>query len=106
MTGVDVMLQVYVDVLDVNDNEPVFTHQLYRASVPESSYLGQHVVRVSATDKDKDSRLLYSLVAAASTTSLAKFKMPDESNGEGQWQADKTKLNKTLCTHRPVLCSS
>ncbi|KAK7449354.1 hypothetical protein BaRGS_00040023, partial [Batillaria attramentaria] len=64
---------VHIKVLDFNDNEPVFSHRLYRTNVSESCKVGQHVLRVSATDRDKSGRLLYSIASAASTTSLNKF---------------------------------
>lgn len=66
---------LFVEVLDVNDHEPVFTHRLYRANISESVKVGQHVLRVSASDRDKDDRLLYSVASAASTTSLSKFQI-------------------------------
>ena len=75
------LFQLYVEVLDVNDNEPVFSHRLYRANVSERCRVGQHVLRVSATDRDKDDRLLYSIASAASTTSLRKFRI-GPMNGE------------------------
>ncbi|XP_076446580.1 protocadherin Fat 1-like isoform X2 [Babylonia areolata] len=71
---------VYIEVLDVNDNEPVFSHQLYKAQVPENSQVGRHIMRVSASDRDKDDRLLYSIASAASVTSLNKFQI-DAMNG-------------------------
>ena len=74
-------MQLYIEVLDVNDNEPVFSHRLYRANVSEKCTVGQHVLRVSATDRDKNDRLLYSIASAASTTSLRKFRI-GPTNGE------------------------
>lgn len=41
-----------VKVHDVNDNWPVFTHQVFNASVPEMSAIGTSVIRVTATDAD------------------------------------------------------
>uniref|UniRef100_A0A8C4PM95 Cadherin-5 n=3 Tax=Equus asinus TaxID=9793 RepID=A0A8C4PM95_EQUAS len=41
-----------IKVHDVNDNWPVFTHQLFNASVPEMSGLGTSVLRVTAVDAD------------------------------------------------------
>ncbi|XP_076467657.1 protocadherin Fat 1-like [Babylonia areolata] len=66
---------VSVEVLDSNDNEPVFSHQRYHANVSENSNVGDHVLHVLATDEDKDNRLLYSIASAASVTSLRKFKI-------------------------------
>ncbi|XP_048838502.1 protocadherin gamma-A11-like isoform X31 [Brienomyrus brachyistius] len=48
------MMKINVKVLDVNDNAPVFTKKLYRATVLENSPNGTLVTTVSATDSDKD----------------------------------------------------
>uniref|UniRef100_A0A3Q2CYA4 Cadherin domain-containing protein n=1 Tax=Cyprinodon variegatus TaxID=28743 RepID=A0A3Q2CYA4_CYPVA len=51
MTGT---MQILINVLDVNDNAPVFTHSsVYRVNVPENAPKGPPIVRVSATDNDK-----------------------------------------------------
>uniref|UniRef100_A0A8C6M1X7 Cadherin domain-containing protein n=1 Tax=Nothobranchius furzeri TaxID=105023 RepID=A0A8C6M1X7_NOTFU len=44
---------VHVTVLDANDNAPVFSQEIYKASLPENSPLDTLVVRVSATDADE-----------------------------------------------------
>nr|XP_054593999.1 protocadherin beta-15-like [Nothobranchius furzeri] len=44
---------VHVAVLDANDNAPVFSQEVYKASLPENSPLDTLVVRVSATDADE-----------------------------------------------------
>ena len=67
-----------IEVLGMNDNEPVFSHQIYSANVSENVKSGQHILRVSATDRDKGDRLLYSIASAASTTSLEKFNIGPE----------------------------
>ncbi|XP_007543296.1 protocadherin beta-9-like [Poecilia formosa] len=43
---------VHVTVLDANDNAPVFTEAVYRASLPENSPLDTVVVKVTAKDAD------------------------------------------------------
>ncbi|XP_048838503.1 protocadherin gamma-A11-like isoform X32 [Brienomyrus brachyistius] len=50
MSGV---MKINVKVLDANDNAPVFTKKLYRATVLENSPKGTLVTTVSATDSDK-----------------------------------------------------
>ncbi|XP_072558068.1 protocadherin gamma-A11-like isoform X37 [Paramormyrops kingsleyae] len=50
MSGV---MKINVKVLDVNDNAPVFTKKLYRATVLENSPNGTLVTTVTATDSDK-----------------------------------------------------
>ncbi|XP_071314641.1 protocadherin gamma-A12-like isoform X24 [Trachinotus anak] len=44
---------IHVIVLDANDNAPVFTENVYRASLPENSPLKTKVITVSATDADE-----------------------------------------------------
>uniref|UniRef100_A0A672YJD1 Cadherin domain-containing protein n=1 Tax=Sphaeramia orbicularis TaxID=375764 RepID=A0A672YJD1_9TELE len=44
---------IHVNVLDTNDNAPVFSQSVYKASLPENSPLDTVVVTVSATDADE-----------------------------------------------------
>ncbi|MEQ2196199.1 hypothetical protein XENOCAPTIV_026168, partial [Xenoophorus captivus] len=44
---------IHVTVLDANDNAPVFSEAVYKASLPENSPLDTIVVKVSATDADE-----------------------------------------------------
>ncbi|XP_063353556.1 protocadherin gamma-A11-like isoform X20 [Pelmatolapia mariae] len=44
---------IHVIVLDANDNDPVFTEAVYRASIPENSPLKTPVIRVNASDADE-----------------------------------------------------
>uniref|UniRef100_A0AAQ6A4E3 Cadherin domain-containing protein n=1 Tax=Amphiprion ocellaris TaxID=80972 RepID=A0AAQ6A4E3_AMPOC len=44
---------IHVIVLDANDNVPVFTETVYKASLPENSPLDTVVLTVSATDADE-----------------------------------------------------
>uniref|UniRef100_A0A3Q1EPG6 Cadherin domain-containing protein n=1 Tax=Acanthochromis polyacanthus TaxID=80966 RepID=A0A3Q1EPG6_9TELE len=44
---------IHVTVLDANDNAPVFSQTVYKASLPENSPLDTVVVTVSATDADE-----------------------------------------------------
>ncbi|XP_048838504.1 protocadherin beta-15-like isoform X33 [Brienomyrus brachyistius] len=46
-------VKINVKVLDANDNAPVFTKKLYRATVLENSPKGTLVTTVSASDSDK-----------------------------------------------------
>ncbi|XP_063060203.1 protocadherin gamma-A12-like [Engraulis encrasicolus] len=45
-------VKIHIDVLDVNDNAPVFTSRLYKASLSEDSPKGTVVLTVSASDAD------------------------------------------------------
>ncbi|KAL2779043.1 protocadherin beta-8 precursor [Daubentonia madagascariensis] len=44
--------QVYIEVVDINDNAPEFEQPFYRVQIPEDSPVGFLVVTVSATDVD------------------------------------------------------
>lgn len=44
---------VFVDVVNVNDEEPNFDHAVYEASVNEHSVVGTSVISVHATDDDQ-----------------------------------------------------
>uniref|UniRef100_A0A3Q3QWN9 Cadherin domain-containing protein n=1 Tax=Monopterus albus TaxID=43700 RepID=A0A3Q3QWN9_MONAL len=60
MTGT---MQIHITVLDANDNAPVFTQSVYKASIKENSPVGTVVVTVTATDADhgSNSRITYSI---------------------------------------------
>uniref|UniRef100_A0A669C3M7 Cadherin domain-containing protein n=1 Tax=Oreochromis niloticus TaxID=8128 RepID=A0A669C3M7_ORENI len=44
---------IHVTVVDANDNAPVFSRAVYKASLPENSPLDTPVIKVSATDADE-----------------------------------------------------
>uniref|UniRef100_A0A3B3Z7W4 Cadherin domain-containing protein n=1 Tax=Periophthalmus magnuspinnatus TaxID=409849 RepID=A0A3B3Z7W4_9GOBI len=44
---------IHIIVLDANDNAPVFSQTVYKASLPENAPLDTVVVKVSATDADE-----------------------------------------------------
>nr|XP_046262639.1 protocadherin gamma-A12-like [Scatophagus argus] len=44
---------IHVTVLDANDNAPVFSQAVYKASLPENSPVDTTVIHVSATDADE-----------------------------------------------------
>ncbi|XP_057555465.1 desmoglein-4 [Hippopotamus amphibius kiboko] len=50
-------LELRVKVMDINDNPPVFTQNVYTASIEENSDTNTLVVKLSATDADEDSHL-------------------------------------------------
>ncbi|XP_076595439.1 protocadherin gamma-A11-like isoform X28 [Chaetodon auriga] len=52
---------IHVTVLDANDNVPVFSQTVYKASLPENSPLDTLVITVSATDADEglNSEIIY-----------------------------------------------
>uniref|UniRef100_A0A3B4Z9N4 Cadherin domain-containing protein n=1 Tax=Seriola lalandi dorsalis TaxID=1841481 RepID=A0A3B4Z9N4_SERLL len=56
-------MQILITVLDANDNAPVFTQPIYKATVAENSPKGTVVTTVSASDADHGSngRITYSI---------------------------------------------
>ncbi|XP_029021031.1 protocadherin beta-15-like [Betta splendens] len=48
-------MEILIDVLDVNDNAPVFTKDVYSVDINEDAPIGTTVVRVNATDVDEGS---------------------------------------------------
>eukprot|EP00063_Salmo_salar_P080626 XP_014055461.1 PREDICTED: protocadherin gamma-A3-like isoform X19 [Salmo salar] len=48
-------VQIHVTVLDANDNAPVFTQPVYKATITENSPKGTYLTTVSASDADKGS---------------------------------------------------
>ncbi|XP_004386963.1 desmoglein-4 [Trichechus manatus latirostris] len=50
-------LELRVKVMDINDNPPVFTKNVYTASIEENSKANTLVVKLSATDADEDNHL-------------------------------------------------
>ncbi|XP_071313488.1 protocadherin gamma-C3-like [Trachinotus anak] len=46
-------MEILIDVLDVNDNAPVFTKDAYSVEINENSPTGTIVIRVNATDLDE-----------------------------------------------------
>ncbi|XP_077165971.1 protocadherin gamma-B5-like [Paroedura picta] len=47
--------QIWVNVTDANDNAPIFTQEVYKVSLKESSPVGSPFLRVSASDSDEGS---------------------------------------------------
>uniref|UniRef100_A0A3B4WCU3 Protocadherin 2 alpha a 15 n=1 Tax=Seriola lalandi dorsalis TaxID=1841481 RepID=A0A3B4WCU3_SERLL len=55
-------IEIIVDVLDVNDNSPVFNKELYSATLNENVPVGTVVIQVNATDLDQgaNGKIIYS----------------------------------------------
>ncbi|XP_063520756.1 cadherin-6 isoform X2 [Pongo pygmaeus] len=56
-----------IKIHDINDNEPIFTKEVYSATVPEMSDVGTFVVQVTATDADdptygNSAKVVYSIL--------------------------------------------
>ncbi|XP_047661150.1 protocadherin alpha-2-like [Tachysurus fulvidraco] len=58
-------LDVTVNVIDVNDNTPTFSKELYKVIVPENSMLGTQIIKLNASDTDTgtNGEIIYSLIS-------------------------------------------
>ncbi len=56
-------IEIFIDVLDINDNIPVFTKDAYTVTLNENAPVGTTVVQVNATDLDegKNGEVVYAL---------------------------------------------
>ncbi|XP_035809854.2 protocadherin gamma-A11-like isoform X42 [Amphiprion ocellaris] len=77
MTGT---MQILVTVLDANDNAPIFTQPVYKASIRENAPVGTVVLTVTATDADVGSngKITYS-VSNMLDNARGLFEVNDES---------------------------
>uniref|UniRef100_A0A8C5H712 Protocadherin gamma-C5-like n=1 Tax=Gouania willdenowi TaxID=441366 RepID=A0A8C5H712_GOUWI len=66
-------MQIHITVLDANDNAPVFTQSVYKASVKENALKGTQITKVSASDADKGSNGEVSYVIANNMGSISAF---------------------------------
>lgn len=69
------MFQVYITVLDNNDNPPVFSQPTYEVTVSEDLQADTEVVRVVASDLDGHHRLKFSLQSSIDPSSLNLFRI-------------------------------
>ncbi|XP_053285352.1 fat-like cadherin-related tumor suppressor homolog [Pleuronectes platessa] len=78
-------IDIIVDVLDVNDNSPVFTKELYSATLKENVPVGTVVIQVNATDSDQgaNSEIIYSFGNEADLKLMDLFSI-DPNTGEIQ----------------------
>ncbi|XP_068443111.1 protocadherin alpha-2-like isoform X7 [Clinocottus analis] len=62
-------LEIYVNVLDANDNTPIFSKTLYKERVREDTAEGTVIIKLNATDLDEgmNSKILYSFIRRKNT---------------------------------------
>ncbi|XP_060751291.1 protocadherin alpha-2-like [Tachysurus vachellii] len=68
-------MQIVINVLDINDNYPVFTNSLYKVRVHENTPFGTKILTVSASDADEgnNGEVQYAFVTDARNTALDSF---------------------------------
>lgn len=67
--------QLYIDVIDINDQRPAFNQSVYQVDISESTPDGAKILQLYATDLDEDKALFYSLHAARNPSSLKLFRI-------------------------------
>ena len=60
--------QVHIEVIDINDNVPLFERTHYESSFPESTPVGTTLLKVTATDADNN-MLIYLLPECCNSAS-------------------------------------
>ncbi|NWT47424.1 PCDGK protein, partial [Chroicocephalus maculipennis] len=90
-------VQIHIDVVDANDNAPVFNQSTYKASVRENTATGTLVARISAYDLDDgpNGDIIYSFSSHTPAKVRELFAL-DSATGElrvkGQLDYEETKL--------------
>ncbi|XP_046901991.1 protocadherin alpha-2-like [Hypomesus transpacificus] len=76
-------LEIMIHVMDINDNNPVFSKSLYKVKVAENIDIGSKILRVSATDKDEgiNGDIMYSFVGHGNAKGYEMFSI-DPYSGE------------------------
>lgn len=72
------ILQVHVKVQDINDNRPEFSDEEYVIEISEDTVPATDILTVSATDKDENGRLFYTIHSYTDKASNGKFKINSE----------------------------
>ncbi|XP_061135057.1 protocadherin gamma-A12-like isoform X6 [Syngnathus typhle] len=88
-------VNIEINVLDANDNEPVFNQSVYKATVMENTMKGTSVITVNATDADSGSNGLISYSLSQTKGSAAEIFHIDGNTGKiyvfGQIDFEKNK---------------
>ncbi|XP_034546169.1 protocadherin alpha-2-like [Notolabrus celidotus] len=73
-------LQINVNVIDSNDNPPMFSRSLFKVLVQENAAHGTVVIKLNATDLDEgmNSKILYSLMKRGNTDPTDLFNLNSE----------------------------
>ncbi|XP_037833451.1 protocadherin alpha-8-like [Kryptolebias marmoratus] len=76
-------MKIFVNVLDVNDNTPIFSKNAYSASLFENAPVGTTVIQVNATDMDdgQNGEVVYSFGNSVSNNIFNLFKI-DQITGQ------------------------
>lgn len=67
--------QLYITVIDINDQRPEFSQPIYSVDISENTVEGTEILQLHATDLDEDKTLFFSLHAARNPVSLKLFRI-------------------------------
>lgn len=67
--------QLYISVIDINDQRPEFSEPIYTVHIAENTAEGTEILQLQATDLDEDKTLFFSLHAARNPSSLKLFRV-------------------------------
>ncbi|XP_072515621.1 protocadherin alpha-13-like [Salminus brasiliensis] len=72
-------MNIIVNVLDINDNNPVFNKPLYKVKIKENVSFGTKILTVAATDSDEgtNAEIIYSLVEQEGNSASRLFSIND-----------------------------
>lgn len=71
----EITTQLYISVIDINDQRPEFSEPVYTVEISENTAEGTEILQLHATDLDEDKTLFYSLHAARNPSSLKLFRV-------------------------------
>ncbi|XP_046901930.1 protocadherin alpha-8-like isoform X5 [Hypomesus transpacificus] len=82
-------VQIMVNVLDINDNNPVFSKPLFKVKVAENVKIGTKIISLTATDLDEgmNSKIIYSFVGHGTAKHYELFSI-DPNSGEISLKGD------------------
>uniref|UniRef100_A0A3B4D2J1 Cadherin domain-containing protein n=1 Tax=Pygocentrus nattereri TaxID=42514 RepID=A0A3B4D2J1_PYGNA len=75
-------VKIHITVLDVNDNAPVFTQNVYKATLSENAAKGTKLTTVSASDADEGSNGRITYIMSKTVDSLSDVFIVDQYSGE------------------------
>ncbi|XP_072332549.1 protocadherin Fat 3-like isoform X2 [Scyliorhinus torazame] len=67
--------QVFIRILDNNDNGPVFSQPSYDVTISEDANIDTEILHIKATDRDEKSKLTYSIYSSIDPISIRKFQL-------------------------------
>uniref|UniRef100_A0AAR2JX17 Cadherin domain-containing protein n=1 Tax=Pygocentrus nattereri TaxID=42514 RepID=A0AAR2JX17_PYGNA len=72
-------MDIIINVLDINDNNPLFSKPLYKVKMKENTPLGTKTLTVTATDSDEgtNGEIIYSIVDQEGNSASRLFSMND-----------------------------